>query len=59
MTCPELSHFRSVTIHKIHHMQISHVSEDDGIFLDPLSARASVLKGLKGTVREDGVVKID
>ena len=46
MTCPELSHFRSVTICKIPHMQISHVSEDDGSFLDPLSARALVLKGL-------------
>ena len=27
-------------------MQISHVSDDDETFLDPLSARASVLKGL-------------
>ena len=46
-TCSELSHFHLVTICKIHHMQISHVSEGDGTFLDSLSARASVLKGLK------------
>ena len=47
ITCPELTCFHSVTIHKIHHMQINHVSEDDGSFLDPLSAKALVLKGLK------------
>ena len=34
MTCPELSCFHSVTICKIHHMQISHVSEDNGTLLD-------------------------
>ena len=33
-------------------MQISHVSDDDGTFLDPLSARASVLKGLTWIKKE-------
>ena len=35
MTCPKLFRFHSVTIRKIHHMQISHVSEEP--FWTPLS----------------------
>ena len=38
--------FHSVTIHKIGYMQISHVSEDDIVFIYPPSAGGSVRKGL-------------
>ena len=33
-------------MNNLHHMQISHVFEDAGSFLDPVSVRAPVMKGL-------------
>ena len=42
----ELLTFHSIMIHKIGYMQISHVSEDDIVFIYPPSVGGSVRKGL-------------
>ena len=46
MTYSELSCFCSVAMQKLDHLQISHVPEDDGSFLDPISAMALAMKEL-------------
>ena len=46
MSCYELPWHCSVMIRKLHYMQISHVSADDGTFFYPLGPRGLVTKGL-------------
>ena len=52
----ELLAFHSVMIHKIGYMQISHVSEDNIVFIYPPSAGGSVRKGLRDTPNDPDMI---